>query len=101
MIAREATWGEVNVDTYVRDLNGQLWYVATIVTGSSTTVLTKTVVRLRSPEGRVVTIDRPANDHPVTICEPTFDEGRRTIRDRLGGTPIAYRSAPGQPWRKP
>lgn len=74
MIARKTTWQEVQRYGYVQDLNGKTWRVDE---------LTDTEATLRDRDGKVVTIERQRNWHPVTVVEPTEGDAIKTIQDIL------------------
>lgn len=93
MNPRPGTWGEVAVDSYIRDGEGTVWRVCAIDDQG--------YMRCKNRQAEWLTISPKPADAPVTLM--VIDDEADVIallRDKLGAEVIATRdNTDGAPWR--
>lgn len=82
MIVREGKWGELFKGAYIRDKAGKTWKVFAEREGWWGIV---------DREGTKAKLSPRNSNSPVTFLEPTEEEAMKAVRERLDGTPIAYK----------
>jgi hypothetical protein len=76
MIARQATWKEVWVGSYISDKTGRVWKDVDMVFAGPTVIL-------KARDGARGEIPWPPDDRPVTIWEPTMEDATKLVGELL------------------
>lgn len=101
MRATDATWGDLTVDSYLRDRSGTVWRVCAIDTTAATAESTGHL-RCKNREGEWLTIAPKPRTAPVTIMVMDGDGDQiALLRDKLGARVVATQDRATSLWRCP
>ena len=90
MIEREATWGDLYVDAYLRDKTGTVWRICAKDDRDAEPEMSP-YYRCKNRAGEWLTISPKPLDTPVTILENVDGDQHLIglVKDRLGATVVA------------
>lgn len=83
----QGTWGDLAVDSYLRDRTGTVWRVCAIDRTAENTEQTGHL-RCKNRQGEWLTITPKPKAAPVTILVPTDADLVPLLRDKLGAIPL-------------
>lgn len=79
MITRETTWGDIWPYAYIQDKRGEVWKILEEKSGW---------LLLQNRAGQQASMERPADDVPVTSVEMEFEEAMAAIYRVFPGAQI-------------